>query len=67
VKKEDSERATLAEVTFIDLAMSGKPGKYMSIENGTMAVKRPSNKIVSDLLFLVITLLHKLVGKNSNI
>jgi len=56
-KKEDRERATLADVTFIDWAISGKPGKYMSIENGTMVVKRHSNKIVSDLLFLVIGVL----------
>ena len=57
-KKKDKERATFAEVTLIAWAISGKPGRYMSIENGTMVVKRPNNKMVRDLLFLVITFLQ---------
>jgi hypothetical protein len=41
----------------MDFAMSGNPGRYISIVKGTIAVRRPSNKIVMNLCFLVMTCL----------
>jgi hypothetical protein len=55
MKKEDNESATLLTVVFMDLAMSGNPGRYMSIVKGTIAVSSPSNKIVINLFLLFMT------------
>src|SRR4051812_18474511 len=54
IKKEDKESDILVTVVPMDLAMSGKPGRYISMEKGTMAVKRPSNKMVISRFCLVI-------------
>ena len=52
MKKDDRDRATLLTVVFMAFAMSGKPGRYMSMVNGTIAVRSPKSNIVTNLLFL---------------
>jgi len=41
-------------VVFNDLAISGKPGKYISIENGESAVKQPNINTVKKYFFFVM-------------
>jgi hypothetical protein len=45
IKKLDSESATWAAVVCKLRAMAGKPGKYISIENGPKAVSAPKMRI----------------------
>lgn len=42
IKKLDSDSETWAVVVWSDLAIAGKPGKYISIENGPSAVSEPN-------------------------
>ena len=55
-KKDDSDNATRVTVVPKEAAMSGKPGKYMSMENGTMAVRSPKSSIVMKRFCLVMML-----------
>jgi len=55
IKKDDKERATLVTGIFIAFAISGKPGKYMSMEKGTIVVSGPNNKIMRLFLFRIIS------------
>ena len=48
-KKDESESATRLTVVSMEVAMAGNPGRYMSMENGTTAVKRPSMRMVRNL------------------
>ena len=41
-KKLDSDSETCAVVVWNDLAIAGKPGRYISIENGPRAVSAPN-------------------------
>ena len=41
IKKLDKDNATVDSVLFKSFAMSTKPGKYMSIENGPSAANEP--------------------------
>jgi hypothetical protein len=41
IKKLDSDSITCAIVVFNPLAISGKAGKYISMEKGPMAVSMP--------------------------
>lgn len=50
IKKLDSERETCATVVFRSLAIAGKPGKYISIENGPIAESIPNTSIRKNLL-----------------
>jgi hypothetical protein len=45
IKKVDNDKATFSVVVCSDLAISGKPGKYISIEKGASAVSDPSISI----------------------
>jgi hypothetical protein len=49
IKKLESDSEILATVVFKSAAIEGKPGKYISIENGPIADKRP--KITISLNF----------------
>jgi hypothetical protein len=42
IKKLDNESETCAVVVCNDLAIAGKPGRYISIENGPIAVSAPN-------------------------
>jgi hypothetical protein len=41
IKKLDKDNVTLATEVFRLLAISGKAGRYMSIESGPIAVRKP--------------------------
>lgn len=67
MKKLDKERETSAVVVFRSFAIAGKPGRYMSIENGPKAVRLPSISILVKYLREVIVLfIHKTTGILSN-
>jgi hypothetical protein len=57
IKKEERDNITDATVVFKLLAMSGKAGKYMSIDNGPIAVRKPNMRmrcnLFSDLLVFI--------------
>jgi hypothetical protein len=53
MKKLESESTTFETDVFSPLAISGKAGRYMSMENGPIAVSRPSIRMIYDLLFLI--------------
>lgn len=52
IKKLDSERETCAIVVSRSLAIAGKPGKYISIENGPMADNMPKTSMRKNLLLV---------------
>lgn len=54
IKKLDKDKETCAVVVFNDLAIAGKPGRYISIEKGPNAVSAPNIKTVKKYLCLVI-------------
>ena len=45
IKKLESDKEIFATVVCKSAAIAGKPGKYMSIENGPMADSRPNINI----------------------
>jgi hypothetical protein len=45
IKKEDNDNITEATVVFKPFAILGKAGKYISIDNGPIADKRPNMRI----------------------
>jgi uncharacterized protein YfiM (DUF2279 family) len=45
MKKEDKDNITDATVVFNPFAMLGKAGRYMSIDKGPIADKRPRIRI----------------------
>ena len=51
IKKLDRESETWATVVWRWVAISGKPGKYISIEKGPMAVSSPKMRIVENFFF----------------
>ena len=67
IKKLESESATFAVVVFNDRAMLGKPGKYMSIENGDNAVKAPNISTVKKYCFLVMLQIGKCAKRRKDI
>jgi len=59
IKKEESDNITDATVVFKLLAISGKAGRYMSIDKGPIAVRKPSIRMRCNLfsdLFVFIKL-----------
>ena len=50
MKKLDRDRVTFAMVVDNDRAMSGKPGRYMSMEKGPMAESSPSIRMTKNEL-----------------
>ncbi len=54
IKKLESESDTLEIVVFRLLAIAGKPGRYISIENGPIADNKPSMSIQRNLCFFCI-------------
>ena len=54
MKNADSESATDDSFVFKSLAISTKPGKYMSIENGPSAAKEPKIRMRENLFCLAI-------------
>jgi hypothetical protein len=50
IKKLDSESETWATVVLRSLAIAGKPGKYISIENGPIADNIPKTSMRKNLL-----------------
>lgn len=54
MKKLDNERETFATVVCRSLAMTGNPGRYISIENGPIADSVPNIMIIKKYLFEVI-------------
>ncbi len=57
IKKLESERETLATVVERSAAMSGKPGRYISIEKGPIEVRNPRISISENLFGLFMLLL----------
>ena len=55
IKKLESDKAIFATVVCRSSAIAGKPGKYISIENGPMAVNIPNINISFVFLLLFIT------------
>ena len=51
IKKLERERATCATVVCRSAAIAGKPGKYISIENGPMADSIPNITIIKNFFF----------------
>jgi hypothetical protein len=55
IKNEDKDNITVDTCVFKPMAISGKAGKYMSMDKGLMAVNKPNtNKrrnLFLDLLF----------------
>ena len=49
IKKLESERPIFATVVCKSAAIAGKPGKYISIENGPIADNIPNISIVKNL------------------
>ena len=49
IKKLESERPIFATVVCRSAAIAGKPGKYISIDNGPMADNMPNISIVKNL------------------
>ena len=45
IKKEERDSITFATVVFNPFAISGKAGRYMSIERGPMADNKPKIRI----------------------
>ncbi len=60
IKKLDSERETCATVVLRSLAIAGKPGKYISIENGPIADSIPNTSMRKNLL---LPFMLKIKGK----
>jgi hypothetical protein len=54
IKKLAKEYETMSTETLRSFAIAGKPGRYISMENGPIADKRPRINIMSDLFFLFI-------------
>jgi hypothetical protein len=54
IKKLESDNDICDTVVFKSAAMPSKEGRYISIENGPMAVFIPSTSINKAFLFLVI-------------
>src|SRR5262245_50352348 len=52
MKKLDNERVTSATLVCKPFAMSGNAGRYISIENGPIAVSKPSIVMSWNLLLL---------------
>lgn len=50
IKKLDRDSVTFAMVVDIDLAISGKPGRYMSMEKGPMAESSPRIRMTKNEL-----------------
>src|SRR5690349_12846793 len=46
IKKLDKDSVTFATVVCRSFAMSGKPGRYMSMEKGPMAESTPRMRII---------------------
>ena len=55
IKKLESDKAIFATVVCRSSAIAGKPGKYISIENGPRAVNIPNINISFVFLLLFIT------------
>lgn len=58
MKKLETESDTFEIVVARSSAMAGKPGKYMSIENGPNADKSPNVRIAKNLCFPFFIILH---------
>ena len=54
IKNPESDKETLATVVCRSFAIAGKPGRYMSMENGPNAVREPNNRIRKKCRVLVI-------------
>jgi hypothetical protein len=58
IKNDERDNITDAMVVFKLLAISGKAGKYMSMDNGPIAVRKPSMRmrcnLFSDLVVFII-------------
>lgn len=54
MKNPDNDKETRAIEVFKSLAIAGKPGKYISIENGPNAVSEPNRRIRKKCFFFVI-------------
>ena len=67
IKKLESDKEILATVVCKSAAIEGKPGRYMSIENGPIADKRPRIRINLNFFFPSMTTVEfKIVpGKKS--
>jgi len=63
IKKEESDSITAATVVFKLLAMSGKAGKYMSMDNGPIAVRRPSMRMTGNLFSDLVVFIKMDQGK----
>src|ERR1043165_9679591 len=50
IKKLDRESEIVATVVFRSFAISGNPGRYMSMENGPIAESNPKIKTSKNLL-----------------
>jgi hypothetical protein len=62
IKKLDKDKEILDTVVPRLLAMSGNPGRYISIENGPTAVSKPKVSRSINLFFRGI--LVKIISKN---
>jgi hypothetical protein len=49
IKKEESDNITDATVVFKLLAISGNAGRYMSMDKGPIAVRKPSMRMRCNL------------------
>jgi hypothetical protein len=56
IKKLESESDTWPTVVCRSAAISANAGRYISMENGPMAVIIPNTSMVRNFLFFVITL-----------
>ena len=54
IKKLDSDNATVDSELFKSLAISTKPGRYISIEKGPSAASEPKMRIRKKCCFLAI-------------
>jgi len=54
IKNPVKDKETFAAEVFRSFAIAGKPGKYMSIENGAKAVRLPKIRIMEKYLDFVI-------------
>jgi hypothetical protein len=59
MKKLDRERETRATVVWREAAMEGKPGKYISIENGPIADNSPKISITENLSFTFMAIRYE--------